>query len=102
MRPEKLRLSPAFSLPLGLPDVSRFASACLSAGLEVECTAVASPEVDVDAAKELCGAAWCELSRAHVAPVGWESHRREKEGFLGEVGEVASNIKNGARVSLSR
>lgn len=52
MRPEKLRLSPAFSLPLGLPDVSCFASACLSAGLEVECTAVASPEVDIDAAKE--------------------------------------------------
>eukprot|EP00966_Prymnesium_polylepis_P061241 1420564-Prymnesium_polylepis.1 len=52
MRPERLRLSPAFSLPLGQSDVCRFVSACLGAGLDVECTAVAAPGVDIDAARE--------------------------------------------------
>lgn len=51
MRPERLRLSPAFSLPLGHADVCRFTTACLAAGIDVECTAVEHPAVDVDAAR---------------------------------------------------
>lgn len=53
MQPEKLRMSPVFSLQLGHGEVTTFVSACLSAGLEVECTAVAAPGVDVSAAESL-------------------------------------------------
>lgn len=53
MRPEKLRLSPAFSLELGHAEVLGFVSACLKEGLAVECTAVASPGVDIEAARAL-------------------------------------------------
>ncbi|KAL1526189.1 hypothetical protein AB1Y20_014917 [Prymnesium parvum] len=51
MRPERLRLSPAFSLPLGHSDVCRFVRACIAVGISVECTAVASPGVDLSAAR---------------------------------------------------
>jgi MoaA/NifB/PqqE/SkfB family radical SAM enzyme len=47
MKPEKLRHSPVFSLPLGLDDVTNFVSECRTAGLLVECTTVDRPDVDV-------------------------------------------------------
>ena len=53
MRPDAIRYSPGFSLSLGLEEVKGFVGACLQAGLAVECTTVAAPEVDVDAAKSL-------------------------------------------------
>ena len=53
MKPDSIRLSPAFSIPMGLKEVTAFASACISAGLEVECTAVERPGVDIEAAKSL-------------------------------------------------
>mmetsp|Transcript_31498 Transcript_31498/g.71158 ORF Transcript_31498/g.71158 Transcript_31498/m.71158 type:complete len:220 (+) Transcript_31498:20-679(+) len=55
MKPEKLRLSPGFSLQLGHQQVCGFVSACIAAGLNVECTAVRSPEVDIGAAEALAG-----------------------------------------------
>lgn len=49
MEPEPLRYSPAFSLPLGHAEVCSFVEACVVQGLQVECTAVTRPEVDVEA-----------------------------------------------------
>ena len=53
MQPDPLRLSPAFSLPLGHKEVCGFVTAAIDAGLAVECSAVENPEVDVAAAKSL-------------------------------------------------
>ena len=53
MKPESIRLSPAFSLPMGLSEVQGFCTACISAGMSVECTAVERPEVDIDSARTL-------------------------------------------------
>mmetsp|Transcript_27709 Transcript_27709/g.70649 ORF Transcript_27709/g.70649 Transcript_27709/m.70649 type:complete len:162 (-) Transcript_27709:309-794(-) len=53
MKPEALRYSPGFSLTVGHAEVVGFVEACLSEGLEVECTAVASPGVDIGAAQTL-------------------------------------------------
>ena len=53
MKPESIRLSPAFSLSMGLSEVTGFAEACISEGMSVECTAVDRPEVDVEAARTL-------------------------------------------------
>ena len=53
MEPEPLRFSPVFSLKLGHSEVCGFARACVAAGLEVECTAVAAPGVDLAAARAL-------------------------------------------------
>ena len=53
MRPEPIRLSPAFSLALGHAEVVAFASACIDAGLAIECAAVAAPGVDVEAVEAL-------------------------------------------------
>ncbi len=53
MEPEKLRFSPVHSLQLGHAEVVGFVSACLDAGMDVECTAVAAPGVDIDAAAGL-------------------------------------------------
>jgi len=65
MQPEPMRLTPAFSLPLGLDEVKGFVSACVAAGLAVECNAVARPEVDVCAVAALAeglGASFRERS----------------------------------------
>lgn len=68
MRPEKLRYSPVFSLTLGLSDVTGFVEACVAAGLAVECTAVAAPEVDLQAAEALAKALGAGFrSRAYFA-----------------------------------
>lgn len=56
MRPEKLRYSPVFSHQLSHDDVTGFVQACVAVGLEVECTAVAAPSVDLQAAEELASA----------------------------------------------
>lgn len=53
MKPEKLRHSPVFSLPLGLDSVKGFVTACIKADINVECTTVEAPGVDVDAARQL-------------------------------------------------
>jgi len=53
MRPEKLRHSPVFSLTLGHAEVVGFIEACVAVGLKVECTAVAAPDVDLQAAETL-------------------------------------------------
>jgi len=53
MKPEKLRLSPAVNLELGHSEVVSFVRACLAEGLAVECTAVASPGVDLEATRAL-------------------------------------------------
>ena len=53
MSPESMRLSPAFSLPLGHQEVVGFVAACVAEGLDVECNAVAAPGVDVEAAAAL-------------------------------------------------
>ena len=53
MRPDGIRLTPAFSLPLGHEEVCGFVSACISAGMTVECNAVAAPGVDVDSVSAL-------------------------------------------------
>jgi molybdenum cofactor biosynthesis enzyme MoaA len=65
MQPHELRLSPAFSLPLGHDEVTGFVAACVAAGLAVECNAVAAPGVDVPAAAALArslGASFRERS----------------------------------------
>ena len=56
MRPEKLRYSPVFSLTVGLAEVTGFVEACVAEGLAVECTVVAAPAVDLDAAQSLASA----------------------------------------------
>ena len=53
MRPDKLRHSPVFSLTVGHPEVVGFIEACVAVGLKVECTAVAAPDVDMQAAETL-------------------------------------------------
>ncbi len=53
MKPEPLRYSPAFQLDLGHDEVKSFAIACVAAGLDVECTAVGAPGVDVGAVSAL-------------------------------------------------
>lgn len=53
MQPEKLRYSPVMELPLGLKEVTAFTKACVETGLEVECTAVEAPGVDIEAARLL-------------------------------------------------
>mmetsp|Transcript_21428 Transcript_21428/g.43813 ORF Transcript_21428/g.43813 Transcript_21428/m.43813 type:complete len:214 (+) Transcript_21428:99-740(+) len=53
MKPEKLRCSPVFSLQLGHAEVTDFVEACVAVGLEVECTAVAAPDVDLQAVETL-------------------------------------------------
>ena len=65
MRPEPIRLTPAFSLPLGHDEVCGFVSACVSEGVQVQCTAVAAPGVDVAAVAALAeslGASFKERS----------------------------------------
>ena len=61
MKPDSIRLSPAFSLPMGLKEVTGFASACVSLGMEVECTAVERPGVDIDKAQELSETLGCRF-----------------------------------------
>ena len=56
MRPDKLRHSPVFSLTLGHAEVVGFVEACVAVGLKVECTAVAAPDVDLQAAETLATA----------------------------------------------
>ena len=53
MQPEKLRYSPVFSLSLGLDEVCNFVTHCVVNELEVECTAVAAPDVDLGATRRL-------------------------------------------------
>ena len=53
MQPEMLRLTPGFSLQLGHKEVCGFVTACVTAGLDAECTAVGSPDVDMDATRAL-------------------------------------------------
>ena len=53
MQPEMLRLTPGFSLQLGHKEVRGFVTACVTTGLNVECTAVGSPDVDMDATRAL-------------------------------------------------
>ena len=53
MRPDPIRLTPAFSLPLGLDEVTGFVTACVAEGLQVECNAVEAPGVDLAAASAL-------------------------------------------------
>ena len=65
MEPEKLRLSPGFSLQLGHAEVIEFARACLAEELAVEMTAVARPGVDIPRARSLAeslGASFRERS----------------------------------------
>ena len=65
MKPETIRYSPGFSLSLGHEEVCSFVKACVSEGLEVECTAVAAPDVDIAAARQLAeclGASFRERS----------------------------------------
>ena len=60
-----IRLTPAFSLPLGHEHVTGFVTACVAAGLTVECNAVARPDVDIAAVAELAaslGASFRERS----------------------------------------
>ena len=53
MRPDSIRLTPAFSLPLGLDEVTGFVAACVAEGMAVECNAVEAPGVDLAAAGAL-------------------------------------------------
>ena len=53
MCPERLRISPVYSLDLTHDDVVSFVRACVSTGLNVECTAVENPKVDLNAVREL-------------------------------------------------
>lgn len=53
MKPEPIRLSPVFSIPLGHAEVCSFVSVCAAAGLKVECTAVAAPGVQIEATEAL-------------------------------------------------
>ena len=65
MKPDAIRLTPAFTLPLGHEQVTGFIAACVAAGMSVECNAVARPEVDIEAAGALAtslGASFRERS----------------------------------------
>ena len=53
MKPEPIRLSPVMSIPMGHSEVTGFIAACVAEGLNVECSAVARPEVDLDATAAL-------------------------------------------------